>query len=95
MSKDLVLNHRGVVENVDSFYGHAWNFGNQDSSKSVGNRGIHSHQIKLHLEVVKRLDVYFEIVPELLEIPRSINARTVAGIVGAGDLKNREMQDPI
>lgn len=86
MSQDLVLYHRGIVEDIDSFYSHSWDFRYQDSSERIRNGSINSNQIKLYLKIVKRLNLYFEVVPESLEIPRGIHTRTVAGIVSAGDL---------
>ena len=77
--QNLVLDHRGVVHKRHILDGHAGSIGNHNPAEGVGNRGIDALKIKVTGEIGKVVDIEFNLLLELFNVPRVVDTRVVTG----------------
>jgi hypothetical protein len=49
VGNELIVEHRGVLFNLNHINGHGWHFTDDDSAQSVCHRQVNVGQLKLHL----------------------------------------------
>jgi hypothetical protein len=62
MGEELVVDDGGVVVYVDIFDGEGWDFGDENATKGICNRGIDSYQGKAGLERIVFVELDFEVL---------------------------------